>query len=130
VPVLAAAEGFTVAELAIHHRARQFGKSKFGARRFLKGFLDLLAVSFRTTFGYRPMHGFGHMAVLLVGLGFLLHLVAWFVPTFSFMPFLCYVFAGQAMFTGWLAELSLARSPTIEPYRIAETTPPRQTHGC
>ena len=56
IPVLAAARGFRVGELAIQHRARKFGRSKYGVRRFLRGFLDLLAVKYLTTYGRRPMH--------------------------------------------------------------------------
>lgn len=46
VPVLAAGRGYKVGELVINHRARKFGNSKYGVRRFLKGFLDLLTVHF------------------------------------------------------------------------------------
>ena len=42
IPVLAAARGFRVGEVAVHHRARRYGRSKYGVRRFVKGFLDLL----------------------------------------------------------------------------------------
>ena len=42
VPVLAAARGFKIGEIAIDHRPRRFGHSKYGVRRFVKGFLDLL----------------------------------------------------------------------------------------
>ena len=42
IPVLAAARGFRVGEIEINHRPRQFGHSKYGVRRFVKGFLDLL----------------------------------------------------------------------------------------
>jgi len=59
VPVLAAARGFRVGELVIHHRPRQFGRSKYGVSRFIKGFLDLLTVKFLTGFGQRPQHLLG-----------------------------------------------------------------------
>ncbi len=45
VPVLAAARGFKIGELPVQHRARQHGKSKYGMRRYLKGFLDLRLLS-------------------------------------------------------------------------------------
>src|SRR5207302_9777080 len=41
IPVLAAARGFRVGEIEVHHRPRRFGHSKYGIRRFMKGFLDL-----------------------------------------------------------------------------------------
>jgi glycosyltransferase involved in cell wall biosynthesis len=128
VPVLAAAQGFRVNELVIHHRARKFGRSKFGARRFLKGFLDLLAVSFRTQFGYRPMHAFGTVTVLLILLGLLLDIVTMLLPIgigsrlLGNGSLLAYLFAGQSLLMGFLAEHVLAHSTQVEPYRVLETT--------
>ena len=130
VPVLAAAEGFTTGEIAVQHRARKFGRSKFGARRFLKGLLDLISVWFRTTFGHRPMHAFGTVAVALAVVGVALHVAQYFAPWSSilgFGPWLLYIFAGQAALGGLLAEWNLGRSPSREPYRISETTHAKPT---
>lgn len=69
VPVLAHAKGFRVAEVVVHHRARRFGRSKYGAARLIKGFLDLLTVRFLTRFGQRPLHVLGALGLLLFGLG-------------------------------------------------------------
>lgn len=71
IPVLAHARGFRVTEIAVHHRERQFGHSKYGVRRFLRGFLDLLTVKFLTGFGQRPQHMLGAVGLLFLGLGFL-----------------------------------------------------------
>jgi glycosyltransferase involved in cell wall biosynthesis len=49
IPALAHWRGFRVGEIGVNHRARQFGRSKFGAARFVNGFLDLLAASFIST---------------------------------------------------------------------------------
>src|SRR5581483_8837494 len=71
IPVLAAARGFRVGELVINHRPRRFGRSKYGMRRFVKGFLDLLTVKFLTSFSHRPQHILGSLglgAFLLGGL--------------------------------------------------------------
>src|SRR5262245_51288076 len=64
IPVLAHARGFKVTELEVHHRPRQFGRSKYGLRRFLRGFLDLLTVKFLTGFGQRPQHVLGAVGLL------------------------------------------------------------------
>ncbi len=64
VPVLAAARGFRIGELTIQHRARKFGRSKYGVSRFVKGFLDLLTVKFLTGFGQRPQHLLGSLGLL------------------------------------------------------------------
>ncbi|MFM9965680.1 MAG: glycosyltransferase family 2 protein [Planctomycetaceae bacterium] len=69
IPVLAHARGFRVTEIAVHHRERQFGQSKYGVRRFLRGFLDLLTVKFLTGFGQRPQHMLGAIGLMFLGLG-------------------------------------------------------------
>ena len=63
IPVLAAARGFRVGEIEINHRPRRFGSSKYGVRRFVKGFLDLLTVKFLTGFGQRPQHLLGTLGL-------------------------------------------------------------------
>jgi glycosyltransferase involved in cell wall biosynthesis len=70
IPVLAAWQGFTVGEMPVHHRARQFGSSRYGLERILRGFFDLLSVSFLTKYSRKPMHLFGLMGLLLGLLGF------------------------------------------------------------
>ncbi len=63
IPVLAHWQGFRVAEVAIRHRPRQYGRSKFGAMRFLAGFMDLLTVLFLTRFNRKPLHVFGSVGL-------------------------------------------------------------------
>lgn len=77
IPVMAAADGFTVVERAVNHRPRQFGRSKYGIERYLRGFLDLLTIMFIGRFRWRPMHLFGGMGILftLAGLIISLYLV-------------------------------------------------------
>ncbi|GHT24720.1 hypothetical protein FACS189419_09690 [Planctomycetales bacterium] len=72
IPVLAAARGFKVGEKVIEHRKRQFGHSKYGFARFIKGFLDLLTVWFLTRYGQRPHHFFGTVGLVMMGLFLLL----------------------------------------------------------
>jgi glycosyltransferase involved in cell wall biosynthesis len=69
IPVLAAAKGFRVGELVIRHRPRKFGSSKYGVKRFVKGFLDLLTVKFLTSFGRRPQHLLGSIGLMSFCLG-------------------------------------------------------------
>jgi glycosyltransferase involved in cell wall biosynthesis len=69
LPALANWKGFRVGECAVHHRARAHGRSKFGAARFLNGFLDLLAVSFIQTSALKPLHVFGRLALGFVLVG-------------------------------------------------------------
>jgi len=69
VPVLAAARGWKVGEIVVHHRARQFGRSKYGVARIVKGFLDLLTVYFLTGFEQRPQHLLGTCGIAAFGIG-------------------------------------------------------------
>lgn len=69
VPVLAFARGFSVSEIEVHHRSRQFGYSKYGFNRFVRGFLDLLTVKFLTGFGQRPQHLLGTTGLICFGAG-------------------------------------------------------------
>jgi glycosyltransferase involved in cell wall biosynthesis len=68
MPALAHWRGFRVGEVPVRHRARRFGRSKFGASRFINGFLDLLAAAFISTSALKPLHVFGRIGLLfLVG---------------------------------------------------------------
>ncbi|PHS12522.1 MAG: glycosyltransferase [Blastopirellula sp.] len=71
VPVLAASRGWKIGEIVITHRARKFGTSKYGVRRIIKGFLDLLTVKFLTGYGKRPQHLLGGFGLLFFSVGFL-----------------------------------------------------------
>jgi glycosyltransferase involved in cell wall biosynthesis len=72
IPVLAAARGFTVAEVAVEHSPRIWGRSKYGFSRLFKGAYDLLTVLLLTRFEYRPMHFFGTIGLSLSTIGFLI----------------------------------------------------------
>ncbi len=69
VPVLAAARGWKVGEIVVHHRRRKYGHSKYGVRRIVKGFLDLLTVYFVTGFAQRPQHLLGSVGLVCFSMG-------------------------------------------------------------
>jgi len=77
MPALAHWAGFKVGEVPVHHRARRYGRSKFGASRFVNGFLDLMSAAFISTSALKPLQVFGRIGLgfLLVGLG----IGIWFV---------------------------------------------------
>jgi glycosyltransferase involved in cell wall biosynthesis len=77
LPALAHWAGFRVGEVAVRHRARRFGKSKFGAARFVNGFLDLMSAAFISTSALKPLHVFGRIGLLFLLGGALIG--AWFV---------------------------------------------------
>jgi glycosyltransferase involved in cell wall biosynthesis len=139
VTVLAAARGFRVGEVVVQHRPRTFGCSKYGASRFIKGFLDLMTVQFLTRYGRRPQHLLGTVGILLASLGFVgvVYLtVLWILTQFGgyefaplhTRPLLIYSVAAillgsQMMSIGFLAELITAYQSRDEDfYSIAEIT--------
>jgi len=73
IPVLAAWRGFQVAEVPVHHRARRYGRSKFGSARLWRGFLDLLTVLFLTRYTRRPLHLFGGLGLIAWTVGFVVN---------------------------------------------------------
>ena len=78
IPVLAKWAGFgRIGEKVVEHRPRKYGKSKFGWRRFVNGFLDLLSIRFVGKFAKRPMHFFGLWGSIffIIGFGLTLYLV-------------------------------------------------------
>lgn len=141
IPVLAFARGFRVTELTVNHRERQFGHSKYGVKRFLRGFLDLLTVKFLTGFGQRPQHLMGGIGLTLFGLGgfglFWLSCIWLLTHVFGFefapiggRPLLAYSIAavllgGQAVSLGLIAELLVSYTGRdIDTYSVSERTAP------
>jgi len=151
IPVLAYARGFKVTEIEVHHRKRQFGYSKYGFRRFTRGFLDLLTVHFLTGFGQRPQHLLGNYGLLSFGLGilgmFYLALIwllgnivhpllakaspfvdAWAIDPIGGRPLLAYSIAAlllgaQLLSLGFLAELIVANTKRdADTFSITERT--------
>jgi len=70
LPVLAHWNGFRITEIPVKHHPRKHGKTKFGASRYLKGFLDLITLLFTTRYLKRPLHFFGTVGVLMGLVGF------------------------------------------------------------
>jgi len=70
IPVLAQYRGFRVAELPVNHRPREHGRSRYGVERYIRGFLDLLTVSFIGRYQHRPLHLFGGLGLILGLIGF------------------------------------------------------------
>ncbi len=84
IPVLAHQRGFRVTEVKVRHHKRKFGKSKFGARRFLRGFLDLMMVVFLMTYLRTPLRLFGTLGILTLIAGFVIDL---YVVLDRYLPF-------------------------------------------
>ena len=70
IPILAKHAGFKhIGEKEEHHQARKYGVSKFGMERMVKGYLDLISVTFMSRFGRSPMYFFGGLGTLMFLVG-------------------------------------------------------------
>ena len=69
IPAIANWNGARIAEVAVNHRARQFGVSKYGISRTVRVILDLIVVLFVQKFLAKPMQVFGLGGILSTVLG-------------------------------------------------------------
>ena len=135
IPVLASNAGFkNIGERVVQHQARKFGHTKFGSERFLRGFLDLITISFISRFGKRPMHLFGAWGALMLALGFLfaaylgidkliLNPTGRLIterPQF-YIALTAMILGGQFFIAGFLGELILQSKQSTPNYRIKES---------
>ncbi|OWY20903.1 glycosyltransferase [Sphingobacteriales bacterium UPWRP_1] len=139
IPAIAKWEGFTkIGEKVVQHRARKYGKTKFGLERFVNGFLDLVTITFIGKFGKKPMHFFGTLGLITFFLGFVIAAYLSFAklayeqygmtdrPLFYF-GILCMIIGTQLFVGGFLGEMISRNSPIRNNYQIAETLRINQT---
>ena len=136
IPVIAAHAGFDrIDEKIVQHQARKFGRTKFGADRFLKGFLDLVTLWFINGFGKRPMHFFGFWGtvMLTLGFGFTLYLgldKIYFNPKGRlitqrpefYIALTTMILGTQLFIAGFLGEIMIRYKREIKRYNITKTT--------
>jgi len=135
IPLLAKHAGYlAIGEHVVQHSARKYGKTKFGADRFVKGFLDLVTLLFVQRFGKRPMHFFGLIGsfMLVTGFGFALYLgidklyletegsLISERPEF-YLALTTMILGSQFFLAGFLAELFMRSRNKTPNYRIRET---------
>ena len=129
IPVLASWEGYRVDEIRVRHFKRKFGKSKYGSRRFLNGFFDLITVMFVTRRALNPLHLFGRIAIVLFLVGVapqVYFLVKWLagsglhVRPIMLAGFVMIIVSLQVASMGLIAELISARSARDPNYAFKE----------
>lgn len=118
IPVFAAKENFRVGEIVVAHRARRFGKTKFGWDRGVKGVLDLITVVFLTGYLKRPGHFFGTIGISFFSIGFMIGLYITYLRLTTggidyryplmFMGSLLMIVGIQFVSTGLLAEMMIS----------------------
>lgn len=138
IPMLAKEAGFrNIGEKVVQHQARKYGVTKYGLDRFLKGYLDLLTISFITRFGKSPMHFFGMWGTLMFLTGVIMagslgvrklvfvwqnHRAPLVTDSPWFYISLAVMIIGSFLFlTGFLAELVNRRSPERNRYLIRDS---------
>ena len=138
IPVLAKQAGFCrIGEKVVEHRARKYGKTKFGIERFINGFLDLMSILFMTKFGKKPMHLFGTLGVFVFLLGFFAAATVGAIKLISlsrgiaaplvtsspyfYLALTCMILGTQLFLTGFLGELVSRNSTDRNNYQIKET---------
>ncbi|MBD3238754.1 MAG: glycosyltransferase [Candidatus Moranbacteria bacterium] len=117
IPAILKIQGFRITEVIVKHHPRTWGKTKYGATRALKGFLDIISVWFWKKYSSRPLHLFGGigLASFLAGAGLLLTLLIlrmfWGVPlSDKIWPLLSLllILAGiQLLISGLLADIAI-----------------------
>ncbi|MCB5262681.1 MAG: glycosyltransferase family 2 protein [Candidatus Cloacimonetes bacterium] len=109
IPALAHALGFKVGEIAVQHRARLFGKSKYGIERYLRGFFDLLTVKMVTQYAKSPLYLFGRIGLVSTVLGSIITLYLAILKIFYGVPLSNrpLLFLGMLLILGGLQFVSL-----------------------
>jgi len=72
IPAIASWRGVSIAELKVKHRPRQYGQSKYGIGRLIRGMLDLVTVKFLLSYSARPLQLFGLPGIISFSAGFII----------------------------------------------------------
>ncbi|HCC85722.1 MAG TPA: glycosyltransferase [Porphyromonadaceae bacterium] len=137
IPILAKNAGYrNITEKVVKHQARKYGRSKFGANRFVNGYLDLMTLWFLNRFGRKPMHIFGLWGSLMFLAGFVAVILVGAMKLYDmhhgnpyrlvtespyFYISLTMMILGTLLFlAGFLGELISRNSPERNHYRIEE----------
>jgi glycosyltransferase involved in cell wall biosynthesis len=137
IPVLVKKAGFTrIGEKVVQHQKRKYGISKYGYKRLLTGFLDLLTIIFLSRFGKKPMHFFGTLGTLMFLAGFLA--AAWLgaekiyftlkhIPRvrvtespYFYIALIAMIIGSQLFLAGFLGEMISRSSSDRNNYLVAE----------
>lgn len=134
-PVIAYQAGFSVTEVPVTHRKRQYGQSKYGWQRFLKGFFDFITVMFLSYFGQKPLHLFGFLGSFAIIIGITLgtylsiqHFQGYSIGTRPLLTLsvLLIISGLQIISTGLIAEMLVSRSRSEDKVPIEYETTKRK----
>ncbi len=132
IPVIAKWAGFKkIGEKVVQHRKRKYGVTKFGMERFIKGYLDLLTISFTSRFIQRPMHLFGALGSVLFLFGFFVAAYLTYQKIFMsvyrmterplfYFGLLAMILGTQLFLAGFLGEMIARNAPDKERYKVKD----------
>ena len=137
IPYLAKIAGFSkIGEKVVQHRARKYGKTKFGLNRFVNGYLDLMTLWFTGKFGAKPMHFFGLLGSLMFILGFIASVVIGAIKLYNmyhgnhyilvtdspyfYIALTTMIIGCQLFLAGFIGELVVRNSSRRNEYEIEE----------
>ena len=139
IPVIAKWAGFTkITEKVVEHHERKFGRSKYGWRRLVSGFLDLLSLMFVGKFARKPMHFFGTMGIISFTLGFIFTVkILWdkidasyiskvplkrevYQQPIFYLALVALIIGVQLFLTGFIADLLARQSVSKKDYMVID----------
>ena len=137
IPYLAKNAGYTrIGEKVVHHRARKYGKTKFGLDRFVNGYLDLITLWFFSKFGVKPMHFFGLLGSLMFFVGFVAVVVVGVTKLYNlyhgypyrlvtdspyfYLALTSMILGTQLFLTGFVGELISRNATERNKYQVSE----------
>lgn len=135
IPYMAKIAGFSkIGEKVVQHRARKYGKTKFGLSRFVNGYLDLITLWFTSRFGKKPMHFFGLWGSVMFFVGFIALVIVLSMklasiisgdlrPLVTNSPFFyisltAMILGTQLFLAGFIGELIARSAPNRNQYKI------------
>lgn len=74
IPVQVSTLGYKYTEVPVSNYPRRFGVTKYGSKRLLRGFLDLITITYLVGYKNRPLHAFGTVGFLFLGVGFVVNI--------------------------------------------------------
>lgn len=139
IPYMAKLAGFSrIGEKVVQHRARKYGKTKFGLDRFVNGYLDLATLWFTGKFGGKPMHFFGLWGSVMFMLGFIAVAIVGFMKLYDmhhgnpyilvtdspyfYLSLTLMLLGSQLFLAGFVGELIARNSPRRNDYEIDSET--------
>lgn len=131
LPVLASMRGYSVCEVKVKHHKRIYGKSKFGIGRLIKGFIDLITVTFLMEYSKKPLHFFGSIGIVTFLSGVLINsylVLLWFKGIkigdrpLLMLGVLLVIISIQFISMGLLGEMIVSYYQSDEDYKIESIT--------